>query len=132
MADSARAALEAVAREINGLESLCIEIDAAVTARDWGRLERALADSAATMQALEGAMAAAVPYRDEQFDRAAYARLQQIYTYRQERLDALQQYHDEVGERLRALSRWKSYARSLGTPRDFVSRQQPGAIDGLR
>ncbi len=128
--DPGRAALEAVAREINGLESLCVVIDVAVKGRDWSRLSEALALSRRAMHAFENAMADATPYRDETFDQAAFARLQQIYAYRQERLDALQSYHDDVGARLRQLSKWKSYARSVGSPRDSVPRAE--LIDGLR
>ncbi len=129
-ADEARTALEAVAVEINTLERLCVEIDAAFGAREWARLDRAIADSRKAMHGLENAMAEALPYRDEAFDRAAFARLQEIYSYRHERLEALRAYHDEIGNRLRQISRWKSYARSMGTPRDAMQRSS--LIDGLR
>ena len=104
-ADPARGALEAVAAEVNALERLCLDIDAAVTARDWARLDAAIAGSRKAMHAFENAMAIAIPYRDEAFDRAVFARLQQIYAYRHERLEAVQAYHDEIGDRLRQLSR---------------------------
>jgi len=121
-ADASRAALEAVAKEIKELERLCIEIDAAVVAEDWARLNAAIADSRRVTHGLENAMAEAKPYRDASFDKAAFARLQQIYSYRQERMKAVEETHHEIGERLRALSRWKGYARSIGGNRESTRR----------
>lgn len=106
-------ALEAVARDINELERLCIEIDASIEERNWERLNRALFDSRRVTHSMENAMAEAMPYRTAAFDSAAYQRLAQIYSYRQQRMDHLQQIHDEIGDRLRTLSKWKGYARSV-------------------
>lgn len=109
-----QAALEAVARDINELERLCIEIDASITEKNWDRLGSALSDSRRITHSMENAMADAGPFRTAAFDTAAFERLRQIYAYRQQRMDALQEIHDEAGERLRTLSRWKGYARSVG------------------
>jgi hypothetical protein len=106
--------LQAVARDINELERLCLEIDASITERDWNRLGAALADSRRVTHSMMNAMADAAPYRTPDFDKAAFERLQQIYTYRQQRMDTLQAIHDEIGGKLRQLSRWKGYARSIG------------------
>jgi len=121
-ADPARAALEAVAKEIKELERLCIEIDAAVVDEDWPRLNAAIADSRRVTHAMENAMAEAKPYRDATFDKAAFARLQQIYSYRQERMKVVEEIHNDIGDRLRSLSRWKGYARSIGGNRESTRR----------
>lgn len=112
-ADSGQALLEAIARDINELERLCVEIDASIGERDWDRLGAALADSRRVTHSMQNAMGDAVEYRTPEFDEAAFARLRQIYAYRQERMDRLQAIHDETGERLRQLSRWKTYARGV-------------------
>ena len=111
--NDAQAALEAVARDINELERLCVEIDASIGERNWDRLGTALTDSRRVTHSAQNAMEDATPYRTAEFDKAAFARLQQIYAYRQERMDRLQAIHDDIGDRLRQLSRWKVYARSV-------------------
>lgn len=113
-ADAGQEALEAVARDINELERLCLEIDASITERNWDRLGAALADSRRVTHSMQNAMGDATPYRTAEFDKAAFARLQQIYAYRQERMEMLRQTHEAIGDRLRQLSRWKEYARSIG------------------
>lgn len=112
-ADSGQALLEAVAHDINELERLCIEIDASINERNWDRLGAALADSRRVTHSVQNAMGDAMSYRTAEFDRAAFARLQEIYAYRQERMDKLQAIHEDIGERLRQLSRWKTYARGV-------------------
>ena len=89
--------LEAVAHDINELEHLCLEIDASIGARDWNRLGAALANSRRVTHSLQNVMAEASPYRTPEFDKAAFARLHQIYAYRQERMDTLQAIHDDIG-----------------------------------
>ena len=113
-ANEGQAALEAVARDINELERLCVEIDVSINERNWDRLGAALADSRRVTHSMQNAMGDATPYRTAEFDKAAFARLQQIYAYRQERMEVLKQAHEEIGDRLRQLSRWKEYARSIG------------------
>jgi hypothetical protein len=108
-----RAALEAVAKDINELERLCVEIDASITARDWSRLDTAIAESRRVTHSAENAMELAAPYRTTAFDAAAFGRLREIFAYREERMQTLQAIHDDFGDRLRQLSRWKTYARSI-------------------
>jgi hypothetical protein len=124
-----REALEAVAREITELGRLSVELDAALQARDWPRLDGAIADSRRVRHAMGEAMTAAAPYRDEPFDAAVFTRLQEIYAYRDDRLKALELVHSELGGRLRQLSRWKGYARSVGSKE---TRRGLSAIDSLR
>ena len=122
-ASAGQTALELIARDINELERLCLEIDAAITERDWKRLGAALADSRRVTHSVENAMDDAMPYRTEEFDTAVFARLRQIYAYREERMVTLQGVHDDIGDRLRQLSRWKGYARSIaGGERRTTSR----------
>lgn len=111
--NAGREALEAVARDINELERLCVEIDASIGERNWNRLGDALRDSRRVTHSVQNAMADASPYRTEAFDKAAFERLQQIFSYRQQRMEMLQEIHDEIGARLRQLSQWKVYARSI-------------------
>jgi hypothetical protein len=108
-------ALDGVAREINELERLCGEINAALDERNWARLAGAIADSRRVTHAMENAMADAMPYRDARFNQAVFARLQRIFSYRQERMRELEAFHHEVAEKLKQISRWKVYARSLGS-----------------
>ena len=111
--EAGQVALEALARDVNELERLCLEIDASISERDWERLGAALTDSRRITHAVENAMADAKAYRTEAFDEAVFARLKQIYDYRQQRMQTLQAIHDDFGDRLRQLSRWKGYARSI-------------------
>ena len=120
-ADPARSALEHIASAIAELERLCLEIDASIAARDWPRLSTALSDSRRVTHGVENAMAEGAAYRTPDFDKAAFERLQQVFAYRQERLDTLQAIHNEVGERLKQLSLWKTYAKAV-TPKEMPRR----------
>jgi hypothetical protein len=128
-ANLAKESLEAVAREINELERLCVELDSALNARDWDRMNRIIADSRTVRFAMEEAMAQAAPYRDSRFDNAVFSRLQQIYAYRQDRLNTLTELNGEIRERLQQISRWKGYARSVGAQK---LPPRLNAVDGLR
>lgn len=99
---------------VTALEQLCNELEASVRARDWTRMGAAIADSRRTMHAFENAMADTTSIRSVEFDRSVYARLQNIYRVRDEQMQRVQAIHDDIGENLRALSRWKGYARSVG------------------
>lgn len=112
-ADPARAALEHIAAAIAELERLCLEIDGAIDTRDWPRLSQALSDSRRVTHEVENAMGEGSAFRTPDFDKAAFERLQQVFSYRQERLESLQAIHDEIGERLKQLSLWKTYARAV-------------------
>lgn len=115
MRPSAEAQLETIAATVAGLEQLCNELELALRESDWPRMEAAIADTRRTMHALENAMADATSVRTVEFDEAIYARLQRVYSVRDEQMKRLATMHEETGERLRALSRWKGYARSIGS-----------------
>lgn len=74
-------------------------------------------------------MGDAAAYRTPDFDKAAFERLQQIFSYRAERLDSLQAIHEEIGERLKQLSLWKQYARAIG-PKEAPRRS--AGLDSIR
>ena len=120
-ADPARAALEHIAAAINELERLCLEINAAIDAHDWKRLNAAIADSRRVTHEVENAMGEGAAFRTPDFDKAAFERLQQVFSYRAERLNTLQDIHREIGERLRKLSLWKTYARAVA-PKERTRR----------
>lgn len=113
MQQSAEAALASVGAAIAELEQLCNEIELSLRERNWSRLNGALAGSRRGMHAFENAMAESQPARSEAFDQAVFARMQRVYAVRQEQLDRLTGIHNEIGERLRAISQWKQYARSV-------------------
>jgi hypothetical protein len=98
------------------LEQLCNELELALRELDWERLGTAIRNSRRTMAEFENAMADAKPLRSEGVDSAIFARLQRIYAVRDDQLTRLQAVHDDIGKRLRSISRWKSYARSIGGP----------------
>jgi hypothetical protein len=128
-ADPSRIALEHIASAIAELERLCLEIDAALESRDWPRLATAISDSRRVMHEVENAMGDAAAFRTPDFDKAAFERLQQIFSYRAERLESLQSVHDEIGERLKQLSLWKTYARAIG-PKEAPRRS--AGLDSVR
>jgi len=101
---------------MTALEQLCNELELALREGDWKRLGAAISSSRRTMAEFEQAMAEAKSVRTAEFDREIFARLQRVYSVRAEQLARLQAYHDDVGKRLRTISRWKGYARSIGGP----------------
>ncbi len=114
MPPSADEQLHAIGQTVGGLEQLCNELEVALRARDWPRMGVAIADSRRVMHELENAMADTTGLRTAEFDRTIYARLQRVFSVRDEQMKRLSQLHDEVAENLRSLSRWKGYARSIG------------------
>jgi hypothetical protein len=106
--------LDSIVQNVTGLEQLCSELEVALRSRDWPRMDCAIADARRTMHELENAMADATSVRTADFDREIFARLQRVYAVRDEQMKRLASIHEEVAENLRALSRWKGYARSIG------------------
>lgn len=113
MQPSAEASLAAVVAAVNELEQFCNEIELSLRERDWKRLNTALAGSRRAMHAFENAMAESQPARTEAFDQTVFARMQRVYAVRQEQLERLTSIHNEIGDRLRSISQWKQYARSV-------------------
>jgi hypothetical protein len=111
---SAEAAFNSLGSLISELEQLCNEIELSLRASDGARLERAIAASRRKTHEFENAMADAKPMRTPDMDKAIFARLQRIYAVREAQMQRLQAKHDEIGGRLRTISRWKQYSRSIG------------------
>ena len=118
MPGSAEGTREAVESEVRELERLCNVLEAGLVAGDWVTAANALRDSRRTMHAFLNAIDAAAAVRDETFDRAIHDRMQRVFDVREDQLARLQTFHGQVGERLQALSRWKSFARSIGAPKN--------------
>ncbi|MDQ2865177.1 MAG: hypothetical protein M3R51_03015 [Candidatus Eremiobacteraeota bacterium] len=116
MQQSDSGGLEEVGRYVAQLEESCNEIEISIRASDWNRLGEALRTTRRAMHAFENAIAETHQDRDAEFDRAIFARLQRVYAVRDEQLRRIMAIHDGIGERLRALSRWKQYARAVGRP----------------
>ncbi len=129
MQQSDEGTLDLVSQEIERLESLCNEIELCLRSRDWRRLDVAIADSRRAMHSLENAMAATQPVRDEEFARVVFARLQRVFAVRDDQMKRLEATHRGIGEQLRAISRWKQYARSVAGPKQPV---RPALFQELR
>lgn len=108
---------EAVEREVVELERLCAELESSLVAGDWTAASNAIRDSRRVTHAFLNAMDAAAESRDEEFDRAVYARVRRVFDARQDQLQRLEQFHGRVGDRLQTLSKWKVFARSIGAKR---------------
>jgi hypothetical protein len=113
---SAEAKLNALGDLVGELEQLCNELELSLRASEWRRMDAAIAASRRKMHEFENAMAEAKPLRTADFDRHIYARLQKIYSVRTGQMERLQVQHNEIGGRLRTLSRWKEYSRSIAGP----------------
>ncbi len=117
MQQSDETALAGVSAEIERIEGLCNEIELSLRARDLLRLDVAVADSRRAMNAFENEMAQTQPLRNEEFDRTVFVRLQRVFAVREDQMKRLEGTHRAIGEQLRAISRWKQYARSVAGPR---------------
>ena len=130
MPQSAEAVLAALHDRITQLEQLCNEIELSLRAADMSRLGVAIAHSRRLTHEFENAMGEAKPLRTEDFDQAIFARLQRIYSVRAEQMHRLAAKRDEIGGRLRTISKWKEYARSVAG-RDALKRK-PRIIEDIR
>ncbi len=122
--------LDRIVEHVTALERLCNEIERSLRQPDWQRLDAALADTRRTMHEFENAMGEAMSLRTSEFDRVIFARLQRVYAVRQEQMKRLQAIHDATGEKLRMLSRWKTYARSIAGP--DARKRNPTLLDDVR
>lgn len=103
-----------VSEHVAELETLCTEIESSLCASDWKRFDAAIANSRRARHAFENAMAETAGTHDAEFERAIFTRLQRVFAVRDDQMKRLQAIHDGIGERLRAISRWKQYARAVG------------------
>ena len=86
-------------------------------AGDWNAAGNALRSSRRSTRAFLDAMERCAGERDEEFDRRIHARMRRVFDMREDQLERLRVFRDGVGTRLQTLSRWKAFARSLGTKR---------------
>jgi hypothetical protein len=112
--DNRRESLEAIAREVIALEQLCGELEQSVDAHDWPRIETALRDCRRVTHALKNALHDSEGQRDPAFEKQLNARVKRILDVREAQLTKLRAYNEAVGAQLRTISKWKSYARSIG------------------
>jgi len=104
----------AVEREVVELERLCGVLERALVAGEWDDASSALRDARRTTHAFRNAMEAAGNSRDAEFDEAIYQRVKRVYDARQDQIERLTEFHDQIGQRLQTLSTWKIFARSIG------------------
>lgn len=107
----ARAAIE---REVCELERLCGVLESALVAGEWDDASGALRDARRTTHAFRNAMEAAAASRDAAFDEVIYQRVKRVYDARQDQIERLSEFRDQIGLKLQTLSTWKIFARSIG------------------
>ena len=113
--DEQRALLEAVAREVVALEQLCNELASSADSRDWDRFKTVLRDCRRVTHALKNALHESEGQRHEVFEKQLRERVKRILHVREAQLTRLREYHETVGEKLRTISKWKTYARAIGS-----------------
>jgi len=109
----ASAERRAVEREVSELERLCGALERDLVSGHWAGVANSLRDSRRATHAFRNAMEAAAEARDDAFDRAVETRVQRVLAVRDDQLARLIAYHDGVAERLRLISGWKRFARSV-------------------
>ena len=106
-------ARESVVRTIIEIERSCLEADAALSERRWADADisfRAQAELTGRLAALfEGA-----PETAPSNDAKVAARVSGIVAYREEQLQRIAAYRDEVGARLSAIGKVNAFSRSFG------------------
>ncbi|MHB8146696.1 MAG: hypothetical protein ACYDGM_05450 [Vulcanimicrobiaceae bacterium] len=115
-------------KEIVDLERLCGELQSGIASTDWVRCDALLADMRRVTHALRNALQASDGQRNAAFEAQVRERVQRIMHVRDEQIERLRTFHDGVGERLRMLSNWKSYARSVGAKE---KRVRSAGLDSL-
>lgn len=109
--DLRRAAVE---HEVSELERLCSVLETALVGGEWDDASKALRDARRATHAFRNAMEAAANARDAEFDETIYRRVKRVYDARQDQIERLNQFRDQIGQRLQTLSTWKIFARSIG------------------
>lgn len=105
--------LDEVRSHVATLEAQCHELGPLVDRCDWKGFERLLSDMARVRHALANAWEAAADQRSPEFESEIRTRVQRILEYREYQLRRLDRYHDDTGQRLQLISKWRSYARSV-------------------
>jgi len=89
-------------------------LETALVAGEWDDASNALRDARRTTHAFRNAMEAAEASRDTAFDQAIYSRVKRVYDARQDQIERLSAFRDQIGQKLQTLSTWKIFARSIG------------------
>jgi hypothetical protein len=104
----------AVDLEMGTLESLCAEIERALTAKDWDAFSVVMAESRRVTHALQNAMDAAAPARDAAYDASIFDRARRVHAIRENQLARLKTYNAAVAEKLGQIANLKRFAKSVG------------------
>jgi hypothetical protein len=115
LADSAL--FNEIRSNVAALEAQCRELAPLVDRCEWKSLERLLSDMARVRHALANAWDATEGDRTSEFEEEIRTRVQRVLEYRQYQLQRLEQFRDQTGERLKLISRWRTYARSVAGKR---------------
>jgi hypothetical protein len=118
-----------VERELTELERLCAALERDLVGGRWKSAENALRDMRRVTHGYLNALQQAQEVRDEAFDAAVTARLQRVMDARQNQLARLETFHENLRQRLETLSRWKTFARSIGAKR---GRRASLGLDSVR
>ena len=97
--------------------------------RDWTGFDQAVADQRRITHSLELAMAQAGPARTDAFDKHVFKRLEVVFRFRDNQLERLGAYQQDLSGRLQSLGRFKQLARRLQKER---SGPALGSLDKLR
>jgi hypothetical protein len=103
-----------VVETILALERSCLEADAALVERRWAEFGAAMTAQSTLTDKLAYLFEAA-PQHGPDDDLRVRKRLEGILAYRDDQLRRLRAYHEEVGERLRSISKVRAFSRSVGT-----------------
>ena len=101
---------ERLTRFLDELEEGCAQAEVALRAQDWPAFERHLADQRRVRQGIVNDLAAERTTLDSLPD--LHARLQSIYTFREDQLRRLVAYRTRVSEKLKASRKWRDIARA--------------------
>jgi len=99
---------------MGALESLCADIERALTAKDWDAFAAAMAESRRVTHALQNAMDAATPARDGAYDASIFERARRVHAIRENQLSRLKTYNAAVAEKLGQIAKLKRFAKSVG------------------
>lgn len=95
------------------LEAQCKVLGPLIDRHDWRGFERLLSEMGRARHLVMNAWEAAQPERTAEFDQEIAARVRRVLEYREYQLKRLESYNADTGGRLKLISRWKAYARSV-------------------
>jgi hypothetical protein len=102
------------AEVLAALERECLAVDAAIVALDWERCEASWREQRRLTHELNLAMHQLPPDSEEAV--IARKRIDRLVLYRDGQITRLRSFNQAVGKRLATLGKYRSFARSRGTP----------------